>query len=250
MSLLLLMAAAQVSPPAKPLDPKDARSVAEHAIFNTRKQGRYETAFKAILAPAEGDRFERKGTSLWLSQGILSLHYMASGNREMNVLRVQDDVWIYSHGFKQWATAAEDGDDQAGRGLENPEEALALLSSHLDKARFDSKGSIELALVGKALAEVLKGFPQADDIDTDASSMKVRLEKDSVGRLKSVAFLATLRPKKKALNIAGSYEASAEFSYDGKGALRAVDEGGKELPFSETMLNAIGASSSKKKTKE
>jgi hypothetical protein len=247
MSLFLLWAAMQVVPPEKPLDRKDARSVAEHAIFNTRKQERYETAFKATIAPAVGDRFERKGTSLWLSQGILSLHYLASGNRDMNVLRVRDEVWIYSHHerVKDWVTAAQDGDERAGRGLENPEEALALLSSHLAEARFDAKGNVEMALAGKSLAAALKGHPQADEIDPDASSMKALLETDKDGRLKSVAFSATLRPKDKKSNLAGSYEASADFSYTGKGALRAVDAAGKELPFSDVILKAIEAARSK-----
>ena len=48
----LLLLACQADPPARPLkelDPKDPRSVLEHAAYKTRSQKSYETRFKARL---------------------------------------------------------------------------------------------------------------------------------------------------------------------------------------------------------
>src|SRR5262245_2090399 len=111
LSSMLLAVALQANPPVKPakdLDPQDPQSIAAHAIFNTRIQKCYETDYTARMVTDIGT-IDFKGQSVWVSPGVLYLHYTATGNDEQKIVRVGDkDVWVHSWKLG-WATDVELG---------------------------------------------------------------------------------------------------------------------------------------------
>src|SRR5438128_10083698 len=121
-NLFFLCTALQVAKPEKPLGRTDARSVAEHAICNTRSQKSYETSFETTLQLSGSDPFKRRGTCVWMAPGLLGSHYEGTGGEVVNMLRAGPDVWLFGAGpNNEWVKAAEVGRDGAGRGLENPD---------------------------------------------------------------------------------------------------------------------------------
>src|SRR6185503_7281022 len=126
----LMLLACQGNPSAKPakeLDPKDGRSVLEHAAFNTRTQQSYETKFKAQLT-ASGAPLDYEGRCVWVRPGVLFVHYTASGGDEKMIIRAGDkETWVWSDLAAQWVSKDEIGMPGAGRGIQNPDEVLAVL---------------------------------------------------------------------------------------------------------------------------
>src|SRR4029077_5871698 len=85
----LVLLACQADGPAKPakaLDPKDPRSVLDHAVYNTRTQKCYETKFKARLTTT-GALLDYDGKGVWVYPGVLYVHYTASGGDEKMIVR-------------------------------------------------------------------------------------------------------------------------------------------------------------------
>src|SRR5215470_3530682 len=120
--------------PAKDLDPNDPKSVAEHAAYNTRAQKSYETKFKARLTPPQGDALDYVGRCVWVSPGVLYIHYTASGGYDKNIVRVGSQVWVYDS-LVGWATSDEAGMPGAGRGVQNPDDVLSVVAKHAGAAK-------------------------------------------------------------------------------------------------------------------
>jgi hypothetical protein len=242
MMALALWAALQSAPPAKPekpLDPKDARSVAEHAVYNTRSQGDYQTRFTTRLDFPGSDPLRREGVCLWVSPGILSLHYWGAGGEDRNVLRAKDDVWVFERAgdLNTWCKAEAAGKDGAGRGFENPDEVLSALARHLDTANFGDAGVIDLKFSGADLGRIVKGDTE---LDPAKSSATVRLETDKDARVKKISLSASLQPKDPKVPGPAVFTAGVEVTaYNGKPPLKAVDAKGKDLPFTKEIQEAI-----------
>jgi|ERR1041384_6312130 hypothetical protein len=236
----LLLLALQLAKPEKPLDPKDASSVADHVIFNTRSQERYEIAFTSTLSVPGTQAFERKGSCVWVSPGILCMQYTGSGGEDMKVIRAGSRIWVYC--LDQWATDEEAGKVGAGRGLQNPDQVLELLSKRADKCRF-AKDGLEFTFTGKDLGALLGN---QTDIEFDKSSSKVTVEVDGDNRLKKLKMNSTLLPKD-SKNPSGTCDATIDvLSFNGKMPLKVVNSKGREIPFSVTIQQAIEAISPKK----
>ena len=231
---LILCAALQAAKPEKPLDPKDPASVVEHAVYNTRSQKNYETAFTSRMKATGSDAFERQGTCLWMAPGLLSLHYTGSGREEMNVIRAGRDVWVYQG---EWLTAEEAFKDGAGRGIQNPDEVMAVLSQHASRAKFDAKGEIDLEIPGADLVKIINN-PEVDPLK---SSLTVHVEKDKDLRVKSLTLKASVTFKDPG-SPAAAYEGRVDVTaFNGAKPIQAVDAKGKEIPLSKSMRQAIEA---------
>ena len=72
--------------------------------------------FKARLTPPQGDALDYNGQCVWVSPGVLYIHYTASGGDEKNIVRVGNQVWVY-HPLVGWVTSDEAGMPGAGRGV-------------------------------------------------------------------------------------------------------------------------------------
>jgi len=244
MMFLALLAALQVAAPvkpAKPLDSKDARSVAEHAIYATRTQQRYETAFK-IHKNVGGTDIDYEGTSLTVGQGILIERYLVTGGREVSAVRAGKVVWIWVEAGKesQWVSTDESGDSDIARGEQNPEEVLAILAANLNETAFDAKGVPELRLTGKALAAVLRANPALDGVDPEKSRLAVRFDLDKSGRLDKLTMSGELERTVEGKVLKASYAADVRMtSYNGKGAIQVTDAKGKPLPLNDPIEESL-----------
>jgi len=195
LSLTLLLLACQVPPPAKPakeLDPKDARSVLEHAAFNTRTQKSYETKFKAQLSTS-GKPLDYNGRCVWVNPGVLYVHYTASGGDEKMIVRANNDVWVYN-ALVGWVTADEAGMPGAGRGIQNPDEILAIISQQTATARLPGPGAIELNFSGGHLQSIMKDQANKGAFDWKESKADLGMTVDSQNRLQKFTCDATLKP--------------------------------------------------------
>jgi len=235
---LILCAALQAAKPEKPLDPKDPASVVEHAVYNTRSQKNYETAFTSRMKATGSDAFERQGTCLWMAPGLLSLHYTGSGREEMNVIRAGRDVWVYQG---EWLTAEEAFKDGAGRGIQNPDEVMAVLSQHASRAKFDAKGEIDLEIPGADLVKIINN-PEVDPLK---SSLTVHVEKDKDLRVKSLTLKASVTFKDPG-SPAAAYEGRVDVTaFNGAKPIQAVDAKGTVIPLTEKVRTSIEAARAK-----
>lgn len=245
-----VLAACQGGPPPRPakdLDPKDPKSVAEHAAYNTRTQKSYETKFKARLTPPQGDSLDYAGRCVWVSPGVLYIHYTASGGDEKNIVRVGNQVWVH-HSLVGWVTSDEAGMPGAGRGIQNPDEVLSVVARHAGVARLREPGLVDMTFAGEDIEKIMREQSQQGAFEWKQSSAAIELHADAETRLKKFTCQATLKPGDP--NVKGVVKYSAEVEavgYNGAGRLPFLDEKKQEIKLSEEIRKAIEANLKEKK---
>lgn len=238
---LLLMACQGTPPakPAKPLDAQDARSVLEHAAYNTRTQKSYETRFKARLTTT-GAPLDYDGRCVWIHPGVLYVHYTASGGDEKMIVRAGDrDVWVYNT-LVGWVTADEAGMAGAGRGIQNPDDVLAVLARNSGTAKLAKPGLVELGFTGEDIERIMKEQASKGAFDWKESSAKLELATDSETRLQRFTCDATLKSTDP--NVKGTIRYTAEVTlvaYDGARELKFLDEKKRQIPLLPEMTSKI-----------
>jgi len=244
--LLLLLVACQAgpaqapAPPEKPLDPKDPRSVVEHAAHATRSQKSYEAEWTARLLVPGSDPLDYKGQAVFVSPGVLYSHYTASGGDEKNIVRAGNRAWVWASALGEWVTAQEMGMPGAGKGLQNPDEALALMAKAKGEARVVAPGTVELALAGADLASLMKEQAQDGSFEWAKSQATVRLTVDDQSRLKALKVTASLTSADPKVKGVVDYNADvAVKGYNGKTELVFLDEKKKPIPLTPKMQEAI-----------
>lgn len=188
----LLMAAARQD--------ADARKTAESAVAKTRASSSYEVVFKATIKTPNSDPMVLEGRTVWVKPGVLYIHSTASGGDEKRIVRVGDRVYLYYEQVEDWVDAAEAGQSGAGRGIQNPDEVLAVLAGQLEKAAFaaERKG-IRLSLAGADLEKVMKEQANRGSFDWASSNAEVLLELSPDGRLSRFTTTAQLASSDPAL---------------------------------------------------
>lgn len=237
----LVLAACQGAPekPAKELDPKDPKSVAQYAAFNTRTQKSYETKFKARLAPPQGDALDYSGQCVWVSPGVLFIHYTASGGDEKNIVRVGAQVWIH-HALVGWVTSDEAGMPGAGRGIQNPDEVLSVIARHTGGAKLREPGLVELAFVGEDIEKIMKEQSQSGSFQWKESSAAIDLQADAETRLKKFTCQATLKPGDPKVSGVVKYTAEVEaVGYNAATEIKFLDEKKQEIRLAPEIRKAI-----------
>jgi outer membrane lipoprotein-sorting protein len=247
---VLLAACPAAGPQAKPardLDPKDPKSVAEHAAYNTRSQKSYETKFKAVLTPPQGDSLKYDGQCLWVSPGVLYIHYTASGGDEKNIVRVGSQVWVY-HSLVGWVTADEAGMPGAGRGIQNPDEVLGVVARHSGAAKLRQPGLVDMTFSGEDIEKIMREQSQQGAFEWKESSAAVELQADGDHRLKKFVCQATLKPSDAKVGGAVKYSAEVEaVGYNGATELKFLDEKKQEIKLSGDIRKAIDTHLKEKK---
>ncbi|MBI3856475.1 MAG: hypothetical protein HY293_12380 [Planctomycetes bacterium] len=240
--LSLLLMACQGNPPAKPskeLDPKDARSVLEHAAFNTRTQKSYETKFKARLTTT-GAPLDYDGRCVWVYPGVLYVHYTASGGDEKMIVRAGDrDVWVWNS-LVGWVTAEEAGMGGAGRGIQNPDDVLLVLARNSGNSKLQKPGVVDLTFTGDDIEKIMKEQASKGAFDWKESSAKLELAADSDNRLQRFTCDATLKSNDP--NVKGTVRYTAEVNlvgYNGARDLKFHDEKKREIPLLPEMKAKI-----------
>jgi hypothetical protein len=238
--LAAILAARQGLPekPSKDLDPKDPRSVVEHAAFNTRTQKSYETRFKARLTPPQGDTLDYNGQCVWVRPGLLYTHYTASGGDEKNIVRVGNQVWLHDR-LVGWVTSDEAGMPGAGRGVQNPDDVLSVLARHAGVAKLRQPGLVDMTFSGEDIEKIMKEQSQAGAFDWKGSSAAIELHVDADYRLKKFSCQATLKPNDPKASGVVKYWAEVEAAgYNGATELKLQDEK-KEITLSDDIRKAI-----------
>lgn len=243
LTLTLLLLACQVPPAAKPakgLDPKDAKSVLEYAAFNTRTQKSYETKFKAKLTTS-GTPLDYDGRCVWVNPGVLYVHYTASGGDEKRIVRAgEKDVWVYDL-LVGWVTADEAGMPGAGRGIQNPDEVLAVLARNAGGAKMSKPGVVELTFTGDDIEKIMKEQANKGAFNWKDSKADLTLSVDAENRLQKFTCDATL-----AANNAGGGPTTVKYTgevtlvaYNDATSLKFVDEKKREIPLTPEMKSKI-----------
>lgn len=244
---LIFTAACQVEPPSKPkqeLDPKNPASLAEHAIHATRTQKSYETKFDAVLALPQGDPIKYKGRSVWVAPGVLYIHYTASGGDEKQIVgvgggRQAPRVWVYHSNAEQWVDSAEMGMDGGGRGIQNPDEVLAVLSRHVAGATLTGARAVRISFSGDDIQKIMKEQARSDAFDWKDSKADVDLEVDEAFRLKKFTCAASLKSTDPKVQGVVKYTGTVEVvSYNESRELKFID-GQKPIPLSDEMQKKI-----------
>jgi hypothetical protein len=225
--MTLILAAALLT---QAIDPKDAASVLEHAVAATRTQKSYETSFKARLSVAKGD-IDYSGRQVWVSPGILYLGYTATGGDDRKIVVAGKDAWIYTAQAGEFMSADENGASGAGRGIQNPDEVLAMVGKNCKSAKFRKSGAIELSFAGHDLKQILKDHVQDAGINWAQSSARLELNVDADRRLKNCSCAASLAGK-------GPIQYSMDLtfvSYNTTAELKFSDEKNSPIPFTPAM---------------
>jgi hypothetical protein len=234
--------ACQGGPPAKPskdLDPKDPRSILEHAAFNTRSQKSYETTFKARLTTT-GAPLDYEGQCVWVHPGVLFVHYTASGGDEKMIVRAGDkSVWVWN-ALVGWVTADEAGMAGAGRGIQNSDEILSILARNSGTSKLVKPGLVELVFSGDDIERIMKEQASKGAFDWKESSAKLELAADSDNRLQKFTCDATLKPTDPAVKGTVRYTAEVTLvGYNGARDLKFLDEKKREIPLLPEMKSKI-----------
>ncbi len=247
--LALLTAAPQGDAPVKPekpLDPKDPRSLAEHAAYNTRTQQSYRSGFTARIAFPGGDPIEYRGSSLWVAPSLLYIHYTASGGDLKNILRAGVDkkgvpnVWIH-HEAAGWVTPADLGMPGAARGIQNPDEVLAVLARHLDKAKLLEPGVVEVSFGGNDIGNIMKDQAQKGAFVWKESSATVRLHVDlQTTRLEKFTCEASLQSANPQAPGVVRYTAEVKVeAFNRETEMKFTDEKKQAIPLDKEILEAV-----------
>lgn len=239
---LALMACQGEGPgkPSKDLDPKDPRSVLDHAVYNTRTQKCYETRFKARLTTT-GAPLDYDGKCVWVYPGVLYVHYTASGGDEKMIVRSSPkEAWVYHSLVGDWITADEIGMPGAARGIQNPDEVLAVVGRHTGSAKLTQPGTVELSFTGEDIEKIMKEQASKDSFDWKESSAKLELTVDADNRLQKFTCDATLKSNNP--NVKGAVHYTAEVTlvaYGGARDMKFLDEKKREIPLRKEMKAKI-----------
>ncbi|HEX7898604.1 MAG TPA: hypothetical protein VF950_12640 [Planctomycetota bacterium] len=243
MTAFLLSLALQIAPPEKPAaayDPASAKSVVEHVSYNTRTTKSYEATWKGRLAVPRSDPLDYTGRCVWVRPGVLYSHYTASGGDDKKiVLAGPGRAWVY-HSLVGWVTADEAGIPGAGRGIQNPDEALAVLSKNPAGAKLVEPGVVELAFEGADIERIMKEQAQQGAFDWKKSKAVLRLTSDDQRRLKTLVCKATLVSSDPKVQGEVTYDATIDVQgYDQATELAFTDEKKKAIPLSKKIAEQI-----------
>jgi hypothetical protein len=242
--LAVILAACQIEPPHKPLDPGDAKSLAEHAIYNTRTQKSYRTRFSAVIAAPQGDSLRYEGDTVWVFPGVIYIHYTATGGDEKNIVRAGEtkgmpNVWAYHRLAGGWFTGDEMGMPGAARGIQNPDEVLSVLGRNPASAKLKEARVVEMAFKGEDIEKIMKEQAQQGAFDWKESSATIDLHVDEETRLRQFVCKANLVSTDPNVQGRVSYTATVDVvSYNTETRLDFQFEN-RPLPLDETIRKAI-----------
>ena len=120
---------------------QEAPEKVKASIEKVRLQKSYRTTFTSKLEVPNSTPMDIIGDNVVVAGGVLFTTYKASGGETKRIVRAGDQAWVYHEMAEEWVTAEEVGMSGAGRGVQNPDDVLSVLSHHL-------KGT---ATVGKSM---------------------------------------------------------------------------------------------------
>lgn len=250
-ALLPLAVAMATGLPGQDPAPADPRTLSEQAVANTRRLS-YRTRFQARLTPPQGDPIDYKGVSIRLVQGVLYAHYTATGGDLKNIVRVDRPdrpprVWVWHEGLGDWVTPEEIGSPGIGRGIQNPDELLEVLSRHLEGARLRSPGVVELSFSGEEIGKIMRDQPRTGSFDWSRSRATVELHVDPERRLRKLICRAELQSSDPEIRGVVKYAAEVEVeTFSPEPEMKFFDEDRKPIPLRAEIRQAIDSALKRK----
>jgi hypothetical protein len=217
-------------------EPKAPPARLAEAVKASRSQPGYQTTFKSTLAVPQSAPLEYRGEATWAAPGVLSVQYTATGGDHKRIVRAGDKAWVWHSLVEDWVTAEEAGMAAAGKGIQNPDEMLAVLGERAADAKAGADGKLVLALSGDALQDIMKGQKGAFAWKQSSATVGVRLDAD--GRVKELAVDATLVDP----GVKGEikYEGTVTVAGYGRPApMQFVDEKKKPIELSKDVRGAV-----------
>jgi hypothetical protein len=234
---LLLGQAADPVKPAAALDPQSPPSVLEHAVFRSRSESSYKTGYVATLKVPKSDPYEYRGTAVFVRPGLLFVDYIATGGDHKRIVRAGEPAWVFHSLADEWVDAAEIGMAGAGKGIQNPDEILAILGTQSAAAAFDKDGALKVALKGAQIAEIMKSQAKQGVFNWEKSSASALIRLDEQGRVKQLGVEAEIFDNEKG---AVAYAAQVEVvDYAGTREIAFKDDANKPLALSKPVQEAV-----------
>lgn len=236
--------------PGSQADPKEA---VRAAIGKVREQSSYRVKYKAVMKAPHSDEMVIEGESVWTAPGILYVQYRASGGDEKRIVRVGEKVWIYHEFVEDWVTAEEMGNRGAGRGVQNPEEVLAVLQKHAESVKEDGEEKVggrparayRIEMTGPEIEKIMREQTSQGAFDWKESKASARVRVDAadglIYRFGSEAELKSADPE---MSGTVTYRADVEVQSFGKEAslsftIRDSQGAEKPLTLSKAVLDEI-----------
>ena len=175
--------------------------------------------------------------------GVLYVHYTASGGDEKMIVRAgARNVWVYHPLLQDWPTADQTGMPGAGRGIQNPDEVLAVVARHTGAAKLLKPGTVELAFGGDDIEKIMKEQAQKGAFVWKESSARMVITVDAESRVQKFMCDATLQSADPNVKGAVHYTAEVTFAgYNGARELRFRDEMKKDIKLRTEMKELIDA---------
>jgi len=159
------------------------------------------------------------------------------------IVRAADkETWVWS-ALAGWVTKDEIGMPGAGRGIQNPDEVLAVLVRASEFAKLVKPGTVELSLKGEDIEKIMKEQANKGAFVWADSSAKLDVAADGENRLQKFTCDATLKP---APGAGGQQPASVKYTaevslvgYNGARDLKFFDEKKREIPLTKEMQSKI-----------
>jgi hypothetical protein len=138
-------------------------------------------------------------------------------------------AWVYND-FSGWVSADEAGIPGAGRGIQNPDEALSIIAQHTGTAKVVEPGVVEIVFAGADIAKIMKDQAQQGAFDWAKCSATLRLTSDAQRRLKSLSCKAVL--------VSTDPKVQGEVRYDATIDILGYDQA-SELRFEAEIQNIL-----------
>lgn len=185
-----------------PLRPRDGEV---GAVISTRSLDRYRMTYEAAIRVGGSEQVFR-GECLWIKPGILFAQGSAPGVQDRRILRVRARTWVYHELLEDWVAAGEMGAPHAGRGIENPDDVLAILQRRAPL----TDGDFRIAIAG---SDVMELFPDPAHRPVDWSGVLADV-RCSVreGLLSSILVTAQEPAREAALSATMRFVRAGEFS--------------------------------------
>ncbi len=233
---------------------QEAPEKVKASIEKVRLQKSYRTTFTSKLEVPNSSPMDIVGDNVVVAGGVLFTTYKASGGETKRIVRAGDQAWVYHEMAEEWVTAEEVGMSGAGRGVQNPDDVLSVLSHHLKGAAPVGKSTVgkiacdeyRLKLTGGDIEDIVKEQAQQGSFDWKESAAEVRLHIGGDGlllRFSVTAELASTDPGLKGEKVRHSAEVTV-VDYEAAYSMTFFVEDFKtkaktDIPFDGAMIQAI-----------
>jgi len=130
----------------------------------------------------------------------------------------------------------------AGRGIQNPDEVLAVIARHPGSANLSKPGVVELTFSGAEIEKVMKEQASKGAFVWNESSATLVLTVDAENRLQSFTCDATLQSADPQVKGKVRYTAEVKLvGYDGAREIKFLDEKKREIPLTPEMKAKIAS---------